>query len=340
MTSDAPASSPKRPLDPIAAATQWLNEGRAVALATVIETWGSAPVPAGGQMAIASDDTFQGSVSGGCVEADVIAAALDVITGGQPQTLSFGVADVTAWRAGLACGGKIRVHVARLDRTRDLALFANLADARAARTAIVVATHLRNGTRQVLAAAVPGIPGVAEALTTGQSTAIETADGELFLHALTPPPRIVIVGATHIAQHLVEMARSIGYEVAVIDPRQAFAGAARFDEEIVTTAWPEAGLQKFIDPFTAVVTLTHADAIDDEALSIALRTPCRYIGALGSRKTHGKRVQRLSEAGFTDADIGRIQAPVGLNIGAKTPGEIAVSILAQITAAFRKGVDT
>ena len=124
----------------------------------------------------------------------------------------------------------------------------------------------------------------------------------------------------------------------MLDPRGAFAGPARFDETIVTTAWPETGLQKFIDSFTAIVTLTHADAIDDEALVIALRSPCRYIGALGSRKTHAKRVERLREAGFNDADINRIRAPIGLDIGAKSAGEIAVSILAEVVAAFRKGI--
>ena len=336
MTSTASDPAPLPPLDPIAAARLWLNEGRSVALATVVETWGSASVPAGGQMTIAGEDLFQGSVSGGCVEADVIASALDVNASGKPQTLAFGVADETAWRAGLACGGKVRVHIVRLDRATDLALFDRLDNARGARSGIVVATRLADGAR-TLHTAESNLPGVSETLATAQSKLIADADGETFLHALTPPPRIVIVGATHIGQHLSQQARAIGYEVAVLDPRGAFAGPARFDEAIVTTAWPETELHKFIDPFTAIVTLTHADAIDDEALVIALRSPCRYIGALGSRKTHAKRLERLREAGFNDADINRIRAPIGLDIGAKSAGEIAVSILAEVIAAFRKG---
>src|SRR5262249_9544378 len=156
-------------------------------------------------------------------------------------------------------------------------------------------------------------------------------------HALTPPPRIIIVGATHIAQHLATMATASGYDVKVIDPRTAFASPARFDPSHIIAGWPEECFKKMTaDPFSAVVTLTHVDHIDDEALAIALKSPCRYIGALGSRKTHAKRVARLNAAGFTDTDIARINAPVGLDIEAETAGEIATSILAQIISAFRK----
>jgi xanthine dehydrogenase accessory factor len=286
-------------------------------------------------MVVAGVDEFQGSVSGGCVEADVIASALDVIDTGRPETLSFGIADETAWRAGLACGGKIRVHVARLDPNTDLAFLNRLDAAAAERKPIVVKTRLSDGERHVIAGDQASEPEIVEALRRGRSAINET--GETFLHALTPPPRIIIVGATHIAQHLATMATASGYDVKVLDPRSAFASPARFDPSQLVAGWPEDGFAKYAaDPFSAIVTLTHVDQIDDEALTIALKSPCRYIGSLGSRKTHAKRVARLKEAGFSDADIERIHAPIGLSIAAETPGEIATSILAEIIAAFRK----
>ncbi len=327
--SDAPLTNPR------AAARAWLEAGRPVAIATVIDTWGSAPVRTGGQMAIVDVDEFQGSVSGGCVEADVIAAGLDVIDTGKPEILSFGIADETAWRAGLACGGKIRVHVAKLDPATDLEFLRKLDDAATAREPIVVTTRLADGVREIHDGATSTDPIVAEAIRRAHSSVDKS--GETFVHALTPPPRIIIVGATHIGQHLATMATAAGYDVKVIDPRTAFASPARFDPSQLIAGWPEECFKKMAaDPFSAVVTLTHVDHIDDEALSIALKAPCRYIGSLGSRRTHAKRVERLKAAGFTDADIARIHAPVGLDIEAETPGEIATSILAQIIAAFRK----
>lgn len=318
----------------LAAARRWLEASRPAAIATVIETWGSAPVHAGGQMAIASIDEFQGSVSGGCVEADVVTAALDVIESGRPEVLSFGVSDETAWRAGLACGGKIRIYISRIDPHLDLPFLTSLDQALSERRPIVVATQLSDGKRQVYEG--PGLadPRAAEALRRGRS-ALDTS-GETFLLVLTPPPRIVIVGATHIGQHLATMATAAGYDVKVIDPRTAFASPARFNPLQTVAGWPEESLSRFVaDPFTAVVTLTHVDHIDDEALAMALKSPCRYIGSLGSRKTHAKRVERLKNAGFSETDMARIHAPVGLKIGAETPGEIAISILAEIIAAFR-----
>jgi xanthine dehydrogenase accessory factor len=335
QTAETPAKSDAPKTNARAAATAWLEAGRPVALATVIDTWGSAPVRAGGQMAIADVDEFQGSVSGGCVEADVIAAGLDVIETGKPETLSFGIADETAWRVGLACGGKIRVHVEKLDPKTDLDFLKKLAAATTAREPIVVTTRLSDGARQIHDARTSTDPAIAEVIRRARSGVDKS--GETFFHALTPPPRVVIVGATHIGQHLATMATAAGYDVKVLDPRTAFASPARFDPSQIIAGWPEDCFKKLAaDPFSAIATLTHVDHIDDEALSIALRSPCRYIGALGSRKTHAKRLDRLKAAGFTDADISRIHAPIGLDIDAETPGEIATSILAQIIAAFRK----
>ena len=336
LQADQVASKTDAPLtNARAAARAWLEAGRPVAMATVIDTWGSAPVRAGGQLAIADIDEFQGSVSGGCVEADVIAAGMDVIETGKPEILSFGIADETAWRSGLACGGKIRVYVTRLDPKADLEFIKRLNDATANRSPLVIATRLSDGAREIHDGTATTDPAIAEAVRRAHSAVDKS--GDTFLHALTPPPRIIIVGATHIAQHLATMATAAGYDVKVIDPRTAFASPARFDPSQIIAGWPEECFKKMTaDPFSAVVTLTHVDHIDDEALSIALKSPCRYIGALGSRRTHAKRVARLQASGFTDADIARINAPVGLDIEAETAGEIATSILAQIISAFRK----
>jgi xanthine dehydrogenase accessory factor len=249
--------------------------------------------------------------------------------------LSFGIADETAWRAGLACGGKIRVHVAKLDPKSDLAFLKKLDDAAAAREPVVIMTRLSDGARQIYDGTTSTDPAITEAIRRAHSGIDKS--GETFVHALTPPPRVIIVGATHIGQHLATMATASGYDVKVIDPRTAFASPARFDPSQLIVGWPEECFKKLTaDPFSAVVTLTHVDHIDDEALSIALKSPCRYIGSLGSRRTHAKRVDRLKAAGFTEADIARIKAPVSLDIEAETPGEIATSILAQIIASFRK----
>ncbi|RUP09365.1 XdhC family protein [Hyphomicrobium sp.] len=323
------------PTDARVAARAWLEAGRPVAIATVIETWGSAAVRAGGQMAIAGMDEFQGSVSGGPVEADVIAAALDVIKTGEPQTLSYGIDDETAQRAGLACGGKIRIYVSRFDPKTGLEFIRRLDEAAANRTPVVVTTRLSDGASEIHDGATTADPAIAEAVRRTRSAVDKS--GEMFVHALTPPPRIIIVGATHIAQHLATMATAAGYDVKILDPRTSFANPARFDASQIVTGSPKEAFEKTpADPFTAVVTLSHVDQIDDEALTIALNSPCRYIGSLGSKRTHAKRVERLKTAGFTDAAIARINAPVGLDIKAETPGEIATSILAQIISAFRK----
>ena len=318
-----------------AAAVAWLSEGRAVAQATVIETWGSAPVPVGGRMVIASETDFQGSVSGGCVEADVIVAAMDVLADGKPQTLHFGIADETAWRAGLPCGCKIRIHVRRLEDGATYETSQVFDDVQHDRKPRMIATRLSDGSQRVYSTSETAPPEIAAALNAGLSGVVSGEEGETFLNAVKPAPRIVIVGATHVAQILSQMAEAAGYDVVVIDPRSAFASASRFDSITVIKGWPEAELKNYAnDPFTAVVTLTHVGRVDDEALKIAMRAPCCYIGALGSRKTHADRVSRLKEASFTDAEIGRIRAPIGLNIGGKSPGEIAVSILAEVVAAF------
>jgi xanthine dehydrogenase accessory factor len=212
---------------------------------------------------------------------------------------------------------------------------------RAARRAAIVVTDIASGEQRfVPASAVAGDPlkdTLEAALRSGKSGMAETPAARLFLTVFVPPPRLVITGAVHISQALAPMARLLGYDVTIVDPRTAFANPERFPDVNVIAEWPDTALPPLgIDHYTAFVALTHDPKIDDPALLHALARDCFYIGALGSRKTHARRVERLKAQGVSEAAIARIHAPVGLAIGAVSPPEIAVSILAEITARLRR----
>jgi xanthine dehydrogenase accessory factor len=211
---------------------------------------------------------------------------------------------------------------------------------RAARGAAVVVTEIATGAQRfVAAAAVVDDPlrDVLEArLRSGKSGMEETAQGRVFLTVYVPPARLVITGAVHISQALAPLARMLGYDVTIVDPRTAFASPERFPDVEVIAAWPDVALPPLgVDRYTAFVALTHDPKIDDPALLHALGRDCFYIGALGSKKTHARRLDRLKAQGVTDAALARIHAPIGLAIGAVSPPEIAVSIMAEITASLR-----
>ncbi|MEZ5818030.1 MAG: XdhC family protein [Hyphomicrobiaceae bacterium] len=320
------------------AARDWLQKDGSVAIATVVDTWGSAPVPVGGQMAVSADGRFKGSVSGGCIEGDVIVEAEEILDSGQPKLLEFGVADETAWRAGLPCGGQVKVYVERVkadDGGREL--LDRAVGAQQQRKGLVVQTRLKDGAKKVFAREDADVPAdVAQRFNTAKSGLKETDEGEVFLHALVPPARIVVVGASHIGQVLAEIARLAGYEIQVVDPRSAFASPDRFPGITLHAEWPQDVLPKIgLDPYTAVVALAHVGHIDDEALKLALRSECLYVGALGSSRNHAKRRERLLAAGITEEEIARIKAPIGIDIGAQTPAEIAVSVMAEIVRTVR-----
>jgi xanthine dehydrogenase accessory factor len=218
-------------------------------------------------------------------------------------------------------------------------------EARLSRTRAAIATNLTSGLQSLIeGATVTGnltidqavTEGLEKALAEDRSTTVDTPSGEVFIEVFNPPLRCFIIGAVHIAQPLARMAAELGYRVTVVDPRTAFATDARFPEIELSTEWPDEALQRLKpDKRSAIITLTHDPKLDDPALAEALKSQAFYIGALGSRKTHANRLRRLTELGFKESDFARIHGPVGLNIGAISPAEIAVAILGQVTSTLR-----
>ncbi len=317
------------------AALAWARAGKGAALATVIETWGSAPRQAGSQLAISGAGEMLGSVSGGCVEGAVITEALDALQDRKSRVLTFGVSDETAFAAGLACGGTIRVLVEPVgDGPEALpeTMLESLVQARATPRALAVVTTPATWTRTLVQ---PGEDAATDARFKSDRSGMEE-DGR-FIAVHNPPLRLIVVGAVHIAQPLLSIARTCGYAPTLIDPRAAFGSADRFPDETILDDWPDEALASLNpDARTAIVTLTHDPKLDDPAIRFALNSPAFYLGCLGSTRTHARRVERLTAEGFTPEQIAKIHAPVGLDIGAKTPAEIAVSVMAQITETLRK----
>jgi xanthine dehydrogenase accessory factor len=215
---------------------------------------------------------------------------------------------------------------------------------RAARRAAIVVTNVENGRQRFVKAAEIGKDALraalAERLRSGKSGMAETAEGRVFLTVYVPAPQLVITGAVHISQALAPIGKVLGYDVTIVDPRTAFASGERFPDVKVIAEWPDEALPRLnVDRYTAFVALTHDPKIDDPALRHALSRDCFYIGALGSRKTHARRVERLKGQGVSDSDIARIHAPIGLDIGAVSPAEIAIAIMAQVTERLHAAAD-
>ena len=296
----------------LAAAREW--RGEKLALATVVSTWGSAPRPRGSHMLVHADGRFEGSVSGGCVESDIMDTAAQVIAGAPFQLKRYGVADAAAWEVGLPCGGEIQVMVQPVSAEGfDPELFDRIAEARDDGRVLTVATDLESGHSDL--------------------RPIET--GEVFVNRYDPPRRLLIVGAVQIAQSLAGLARTLGIQTVVIDPRARFLTEERFPGVTLDDRWPDEAVAAYRPgPSTAVVTLSHDVKIDDPALIEALKTDAGYVGALGSRRSHAARRERLAVEGVAAGDIDRIDAPVGIDIGAIGPSEIALSIAAAMVGAF------
>lgn len=320
---DLIADLPKLALD-------WHRAGRGVAIATVVQTWGSAPRPVGSQLIIDADGAMEGSVSGGCVEGAVITEAIDAVADGKQRVLDFGVSDDEAFAVGLACGGEIKVLVEPVGTAISVELLERLVGARAKFIPAAYVTDLESG-----GSSLQSIDAYPDRFRQDRSGVEE--DGRTFVAIHNPPLRMVIVGAVHIAQHLVSMAKACGYQPILIDPRPAFGSQDRFPGETILDEWPDEALRGLkLDARTAVVTLTHDPKLDDPAIVTVLESDAFYLGCLGSTRTHAKRIERLTEVGFDTDALARIHAPVGLDLGGRHPAEIAVSIMAQVTQTLRK----
>ncbi len=296
----------------LSAARDW--KGARMALATVVSTWGSAPRPRGSHMLVQEDGRFEGSVSGGCVEGEILDTAARVIAGESFAVKTYGVADDSAWEVGLPCGGQISVMVQPVSAEGfDPELFDRIAEARDAGRALTVTTDL----------------------ATGRSDLRPLETGEVFANRYDPPRRLLIVGAVQIAQSLAALAATLGIETVVIDPRGRFLTEERFPGVTLDDRWPDEAVAAWNPgPSTAVVTLSHDTKIDDPALIAALAADTAYVGALGSRKSHAARRERLAQSGVDTDQLDRIDGPVGIDIGAIGPAEIALSIAAAMVGAF------
>jgi xanthine dehydrogenase accessory factor len=340
---------------------EWWRADQPVGMATVVETWRSAPRPPGAAMLVGPDGTAVGSVSGGCVEAAVYELGKQVIASGQPVLTRYGVSDDDAFAVGLTCGGIIDLFVERVDRQRypelgDVAASVQAGEPVAVVTAVsgdpdrvgrrlVIWPDRRAGTlgsARLDDATTDDVRGMLAAGRTGPLR--YGRDGErrgddltLFVASLAPRPRMIVFGAIDFAAAVARVGGFLGYRVTVCDARQVFATKRRFPEAEVVVDWPhrylatefEAGR---IDPRTVVCVLTHDPKFDVPVLQVALAHPLAYVGAMGSRRTHEDRLSRLREAGVPEEQLARLASPIGLDLGARTPEETAVSIAAEIIA--------
>lgn len=338
--------------DILADVERWRKDNVAVAFATVVQTWGSSPRRAGAKMAITPDGGISGSVSGGCVEGAVFEEGVEALKSNRPKLLHFGVADETAWEVGLACGGNIDIFVKPL----DMDFFPSLRSVWVEEQTAVSITVVR-GPEELLGCevliredgAVAGSLGgewnkaavhlAKDALARGESRLATLTEGmEVFVELILPPPTLIAVGGVHITVALMSLAKTLGYRTVVVDPRSAFGNEERFPNvDQLIPLWPQDAFQQIpITRSTAIAMLTHDPKLDDPALKVALPSPAFYVGALGSKTTQAKRRQRLLADGLTEEQLNRLHGPIGLEIGAQTPEEIALAIMSEVVKAHRK----
>ncbi len=296
---------------------QWTREGEDIAIATVVETWGSSPRPLGSKMLVTRSGKMAGSVSNGCIEGAVFDEAQEVLKNGTPKIAAFGVADDVAFEVGLACGGHIEVFIQPLAPVHRQLIGMLHRD-----EAATLRTNLVSGEADL----VKGTPA---------GTELARRDGDVFVEPIRRPAHLVIVGAIHIAIPLHRLAKLMGYRVTVIDARAKFATKERFPEaDELIVAWPDEAMGKIaIDNSTYVVILTHDPKFDLPALRSVLKEDAGYVGAIGSRKTNQNRFDALRKEGFTEAQLARVHGPIGLDLGGRGAEETALGILAEITAA-------
>ena len=311
-------------------ALDWHKKGKGAILATVVDTWGSAPRRVGGQLVVNKEGEMHGSVSGGCVEAAVVFEAIKAFETGESRLLEYGISDADAFAVGLACGGRIRIFLEPVGSALSVELLQQLLNCIAQRLPVAYRVNVKTGDRALA--------------FTGYETRMQMDDSgfekdlETFVAIYNPPVRVIVVGAVHIAQALIPMARLTGFEPILIDPRESFGSEERFPGEKIIIEWPSDALKILgNDRRTALVLLTHDPKLDDPALEYALSNEYFFVGALGSKKSHAQRVSRFENKGYSLTKISRIRGPVGLDLGAATPAEIALSIVSQIVHCLRIG---
>ncbi len=327
--------------DILSEVTRWHRRGDKVALATVVAVHHSAPRPPGTKMAVNEFGEIIGAVSGGCVEGAVVEVADRVLHGAPPQLLRYGIADDEAWDVGLPCGGEIDVWVQSYESGR----FTDVAAAGGRAAEVTLLEGAAPGAKLLVEAdgARSGSLGAPElddeaASAAGELLWAETSErrGPLFIDVVAPAPRLILFGAVDIAASLSRLARAAGWRSYVVDPRARFATPERFPEaDQVIAAWPEEAFGRLggVDPATSIIALTHDPKLDDAALLIALRSPARFVGGMGSRRAQATRRERLLAAGLSEEELARLSAPVGLDLGGITADETALSILAEVVAA-------
>ena len=327
----------------------WVSQQKPFALATVIQTWGSSPRPVGSALAVTGEMEMAGSVSGGCVEGAVMKKAQEILKSGYPQRLKFGVTDEEAWEVGLSCGGAIQVWTERFlafdEDPVEREIWRELHRCLSGNTGCVLLTAMTEDKNRhlLLIPAEKKVIGrdsgaaltelAAKAYRERNNQILEHEGVRYFARVFPRKSQLLIVGAAHITTDLVRLGNLYDFETVVIDPRGIFAEKTQFPEppQQLFTDWPAEVLPGFsLDDYSYAVLLTHDPKIDDQALHLLLRSDIGYIGALGSRRTHEKRVRRLKKDGFSDEQIDRIHAPIGIDINAKRPKEIALSIMAEI----------
>jgi xanthine dehydrogenase accessory factor len=308
-------------IEVLRSAEQWRKEGRRVALGTIVKTWGSAPRPVGAMVAIRDDGQVAGSVSGGCVEDDLIEKVrAKVLAAQKPELVTYGVTNEEATRWGLPCGGTLQLvmePVSEVSRVGEL---------------------LDRVTRQQLVKRRLDMQSGAATLEPGRWQDVLEFDGRVLSSVHGPRWRLVLIGAGQLTRYLAEMARMLDYHVVVIDPREEYANGWDLENVPLERGMPDDVVRELnLDGHSAIVALTHDPKLDDLALMEALKSGAFYVGAIGSKKNNDARRERLREFDVSDEEIARLRGPVGLYIGSKTPPEIAVAILAEMTA-VRHGV--
>lgn len=337
---------------------QWLDEGKQAAVAIVVRKKGSAMRPVGAKLAVCEDGEMAGSVSGGCVESAVIMEAQECMRSGQPKLLHYGVSDDTAWSVGLMCGGEIDILILPVlthkEYSFDRIIIQKIGRLQQERKPFMLLMHLseryfgqscilENEAEKVDQHAGMWIekklfPKLEEMARNESSGILTTQSGEVFVDVSNPSPRLIIIGAAHVSIAIVGMAKIMGMYTILIDPRKAFSNRPVLSSaDELLNDWPEEALEKIgINTEDYVLLLSHDDKLDLPAAEAALRAKAKYIGMLASRTTRERRFGLLVESGFSREEVEKIHAPVGMDIGARTPEEIALAILAEITA-FRYG---